>query len=134
MRKAREVHGIEAAERKSLLARGLGPEPFVGNGAQLRHERRHPLDRDDLEGGADLLQVLLRAAEPATGTSLQCEGRQRDDGLFAHLQKRQPQVDVEGEVMGAYFIEHGPGAMHIGCFAEAPGKVASCCLTAERIA
>ena len=112
--------GTVTARATCVLAPNPGPmtldgtntwvlaEPGARDGFELVVDRRHTLDRNDLEDDALALGLVHGVAQVALLGALEVEHREVDDRFLAELEGRQADVDVGRQVVGGHLIEHRP--------------------------
>ncbi len=102
----RQIRLVEIPEREALLGRVLGIEPRIRDRSQLGHERSRVRARHHLEYRPVLLRAPMRMAQVRAGRALEREIIERYPRLLAELAERQPEVDVERQIIGRDLIEH----------------------------
>ena len=130
-RKPPHVRLREESERETLLTRLLLRQPGVGDCAKLGKDR---LGVDDFERAVFRFDFPLHLAHPLALAAVERKIRQFHARLFADLQQRQPQLQIEMQMLSLHFVKNGPAGVRVAQLAELPDQLRLLLVRSHRIA
>jgi hypothetical protein len=111
----------------------LAGEPGIRDGFERRQERDDVLRRNHLERPPFALEPMAEVAKALPAPAIEREARECYAGLLAELERREPEVEVEGQPRRGHLVEDRPAVVSIAEVAEPPDQLRPLVLRADGV-